>query len=240
MYVMERRSYLFFFFFCSWLGCVYVRLDVWVYDRVLCLDLAPVVRWVGARMPPGGALCGCCAGRRRGGGRAWFRGFPVLGVGRGARHLAAFIGRFRRRGFVGLGLGLCFAVVSAWRCLRGVFLAVAGPWFCGFPVLGLVGGRGLYSCVYACERMLIFCVLAGWRVVEADSIIPPSLFSQAAPLGAAAPLFLLIPPPFPGPRCLDVPLACPTSLLPLHGAASAGPSGNRLCLAGWARVLCGK
>ena len=117
---------------------------------------------------------------------------------------------------------------------------VTKAWFRGFPVLGSVGERGLYLFVYAFERMLIFCVLAGWRVVEADSIIPPSLSSQAAPLGAAAPLFLLIPPPFPGPRCLDVPLACPTSLSPLHGAASAGPSGNRLCLAGWARVLCGK
>ena len=40
--------------------------------------------------------------------------------------MATFLGRFRRRGFVGLGLGLCFAVVSAWRCLRGAFLAVAG------------------------------------------------------------------------------------------------------------------
>ena len=63
---------------------MYVRLGVWVYDRVLCLGLAPVVRWVGARLLPGGALCGrCCAGRRRGGGRAWFRGFPVLGSGGG-------------------------------------------------------------------------------------------------------------------------------------------------------------
>ena len=187
------------------------------------------VRCAGVVVLGGGAVG---AGLGSAGSRCW--------GGAGVRHWAAFIGRFRRRGFVGLGLGLCFAVVSAWRCLRGAFLAVAGPWFCGFPVLGLVGERGLYLCVYACERMLIFCVLAGWRVVEADSIIPPSLFSQAAPLGAAAPFFLLIPPPFPGPRCLDVPLACPTSLPPLHGAASAGPSGNRLCLAGWARVLCGK
>ena len=101
---------------------MYVRLDVWVYDRVLCLDLTPVVRWVGARMPPGGALCGCCAGRRRGGGRAWFRGFPVLGWGGGA----AF-GRvhwpFPAPGFRGVGARplLCCGLgvaVPAW-CVPG-------------------------------------------------------------------------------------------------------------------------
>ena len=149
MYVVERRSYMF-FFFCSWLGCVYVRLDVWVYVRVLCLGLAPVVRWVGARMPPGVR----CAGVVVLGGGAVGAGLGSAGSrcwgGAGARHLAAFIGRFRRRGFVGLGLGFCFAVVSAWRCLRGAFLAVTGPWFCGFPVLGLVGSA---VCIFVCMRV---------------------------------------------------------------------------------------
>ena len=169
-----------------------------MYGRVLCLGLAPVVRWVGARLPPGVRCAGVVlgggavgAGLGSAGSRCWGRA--------GARRLTAFIGRLRRRGFVGLGLGLCFAVVSAWRCLRGAFLAVAGPWFRGFPVLGSVGERGLYLCVYAFEKMLIFCALAGWRVIEADSIIPPSLFSQAAPLGAVAPLFPLIPPLSPSP-----------------------------------------
>ena len=170
------------------------------------------------------------------------------GVTQGRPRIPTWCHSGRPRGFVGLGLGLCFAVVSsigvavpAWCVPGGGGACVVRSWrFCGFPVLGSVGERSLYLCVCACERMLIFCVLAGWRIFEADSIIPPSLFSQAAPLCAAAPLFLLIPPPFPGPRCLDVPLTCPTSLSPLHGAASAGPSGNRLCLAGWARVLCGK
>ena len=162
-----------------------------MFDRVLCLGLAPVVRWVGARLLPGVR----CAGVVVLGGGAVGAGLGSAGSRCWDRAGGAAFGRvhwpFPAPGFRGVGLGLRFAVVSAWRCLRVAFLAVAGLWFCGFPVLGSVRERGLYLCVYACKRMLIFCVLAGWRVVEADSIIPPSLFSQAAPLGAAAPLSFL-------------------------------------------------
>ena len=106
---------------------MYVRLGVWMYDRVLCLGLAPVVRWVGARLPPGGALCGRCAGRRRGGGRAWFRGFPVLGWGGGRgvwpRSLAV------SGAGVSWGWGSASALLSSRRggaCVVGS-MAVAGP-----------------------------------------------------------------------------------------------------------------
>ena len=196
MYVMEPRS----FFFVHGLG---VCMFVWV-----CGCMTVFFVWAWRRWSVGSGL-GCCRGVRCAG--VVVLGGGAVGAGLGSagsrcwdRAGGAAFGRvhwpFPAPGFRGVGLGLRFAVVSAWRCLRVAFLAVAGLWFCGFPVLGSVGERGLYLCVYACKRMLIFCVLAGWRVVEADSIIPPSLFSQAAPLGAAAPLsFLSLPlSPVPG------------------------------------------
>ena len=80
----------------------------------------------------------CWAAARRGPGLA--PRVPGAGVGRGARRLTAFIGRLRRRGFVGLGLGLCFAVVSvpAW-CVPGGGRALV-PWVPGAGV-----GRGARS-----------------------------------------------------------------------------------------------
>ena len=211
---------------CSF-GCV----DIWPCSLSGLGAGCPV--GMGARLPPGGALCGRCAGP----------GLAPRVPGAGSGGGAAF-DRVHwpssAPGFRGLGLGLCFAVVSARRCLRGAFLAVAGPWFRGFPVLGSVGERGLHLCVYAFEIMLIFCVLAGWRVVEADSIIPPSLFSQAAPLGTAAPFSLLSLPLSPVTGASTSRWLARPVCHPCMGPPPRTRSGSRLCLAGWARVLCGK
>ena len=121
------RSPLFVCFFVHGLGvCIFV----WV-----CGCMAVFFVWAWRRWSVGSGL-GCRRGVRCAGVVVLGGGAVGAGLGSavsrcwgraGARRLAAFFDRFRRRGFVGLGLDLRFAVVSAWRCLRGAFLAVAGP-----------------------------------------------------------------------------------------------------------------
>ena len=146
MYVMEPRS----FFFVHGLG---VCMFVWV-----CGCMTVFFVWAWRRWSVGSGL-GCCRGVRCAGVVVLGGGAVGAGLGSagsrcwdraGARHLVAFIGRFRRRGFV--GLGSASALLSSRR--GGACVLRSWRW----PGFGSVGSRcwgrsGSAVCIFACMRV---------------------------------------------------------------------------------------
>ena len=145
---MEPRSY-FFFLFMAWVCvCSFGCVDVWPCSLSGLGADGPLGR--------GSVAAGGCAVRALlcwaagGGGRAWFRGFPVLGSGGGRgvwpRSLAVF----------GAGVSWCWGSASALLSSRRGGACVVRSW--RWPGLGSVGSRcwgrsGSVVCIFACMRL---------------------------------------------------------------------------------------
>ena len=144
---MEPRS--FFFLFMAWVCvCSFGCVGVWP------CSLSGL--GAGGPLGRGSVAAGGCAVRALlcWAAARWGPGLvprvPGAGIGRGARHLVAFIGRFRRRGFV--GLGSASALLSSRR--GGACVLRSWRW----PGFGSVGSRcwgrsGSAVCISACMRV---------------------------------------------------------------------------------------